>query len=304
MIRIIADSTCDLSKEIIRQYNIKVISTKVVINGEAFSEYDYDGDSLDQFYTTLDDIKEAPGYKPPESSEYVKALEEGVFNGVNEFIIFIPSSQQIDDFPKVVNDAIKEFSETNKVPGIKIKMVNTLNVSQGFGYSVLKAAKMLKDGASFDEIINHAEASKTKVKAFMAVPDIDFLYKTGNVTKAGANASKMLGITPVLKLGTTGKATLASKMIGENKVALCFANEFKHNADAENGDFIIIGYSTDKKSALEVKAMIEVQTKYSGEIHVMQMRPAFGAHMGKRAVAIYFLGKQGTIALFNLFRFN
>jgi len=304
MLRIIADSTCDLSKEIIKQYNIKVISSKVVIDGETLNDFDYDGPSLDQFYTTLDTMKDAPGYKPPESSEYVKAIEEGLFNGITEFIIFIPSSQQIDDFPKVVNDAIKEFTENNKVPGVKVKMVNTLNVSQGFGYSVLKAAKMLKNGASFDEIIEYCEENKTKVKDFMAVPDVDFLYKTGNVTKTGAKATKMLGITPVLKLGTTGKATLASKMIGENKVAQCFTNEFKHNADYENSDFVIIGYSTDKKSALEVQAMMQNQSKFNGEVYVMQMRPAFGAHMGRRAVAIYFLGKQSSIALFNLFRFD
>ena len=304
MIRIIADSTCDLSKEIIKLYGIKVISSKVVIDGKVLNDYDYDGDILNEFYTTLDTVKEAPGYQPPASNDYVEAIEEGVFNGVTEFIIFIPSSQQIDDFPKVVGDAMKDFEESNKVPGIKVKMVNTINVSQGFGYTVLKAAKMLKKGASYEEIIETCEANKTKIKDLMAVPDVDFLYKTGNVTKAGAKATKMLGITPVLKLGTTGKATLASKMVGEDKVAQCFTNEFKHQADIENSDFVIIGYSTDEDRALAVKNMLVKEGRYRGEVHVMQMRPAFGAHMGKRAVTIYFLGKHSSIALFDIFRFH
>ena len=304
MIRIIADSTCDLSKEIVKQYNIKVISTKVIINGEKLNDYDYDGESLDKLYANFDDIKEPPSYEPPTSEEYVFAIEESLFNGVTDFIIFIPSSQQIDDFPGVVNAAVTSFIEKNRVPGVRIRVINTLNVSQGFGYSVLKAAKMVKAGATFEKIIEYCEENKTKVKDFLSVPDVDFLYKTGNVTRTGAKASKMLGITPVLKLGTTGKATLASKVVGENKIAQCFANEFKHNADMGEDNFVIIGYSSEKNKAVEIKDAIISETGYDGDIYIMQMRPAFGAHMGARAAAIYFMGKQKSVALFNIFRFK
>lgn len=304
MIRIIADSTCDLSKEVIKQFSIKVISSKVIINGHILNDFDYDGESLAEFYSALDEIKEAPGYKTPDSMEYFTAIEEGVFNGITDFIILYPSSQQIDDFGGVISKAISEFTESNRVPGVRIQAINTLNVSQGFGYSVLKAAKMAKEGVAFEKIVEHIEANKSKIKDFLSVPDVDFLYKTGNVTKTGANASKLLGITPILKLGTSGKATLASKAIGENKVAQCFANEFINHADIENSDFVIIGYSTDELTAIETKRQILEDAQFKGEIYIMQMRPAFGAHMGRRATGIYFLGKQGTISIFNIFRFN
>jgi len=304
MIRLIADSTCDLSKEIIKQYNITVISSKAIIDGEELNDFDYDGQKLDDLYKKLDDVKQAPSYEPPSSQEYLNTLEDGVFNGVDEFIIFIPSSQQIDNFTGVVDKAVRSFWENNRVSGIRIQVINTLNVSQGFGYNVLKAAKMVEAGATFDEIVDFCEENKSKVKDFFAVPDVDFLYKTGNVTKTGAKATKVLGITPVLKLGTTGKATLANKVVGDNKIAQCFANEFKHNADTEISDFVIIGYSTEKERALEVKEMILKEASFEGDIYIMQMRPAFGFHMGKRAVGIYFIGKKSNIALFNIFRFK
>lgn len=304
MIRIIADSTCDLSKEIIKQYGIKVITTTVIVDGVTLNDYDYDGPSLDEFYKTLDDMKEAPSYEPPPSQAYISAIKEGVFNGITEFAIFIPSSQQIDDFSKIVHDAINSFMEVNRVPDVRIRVVNTLSVSQGFGYSVLKAAKMLKNGASFDQIVDFCENNKSKVKVFLAVPDVDFLYKTGNITKTAAKATKILGITPVLKLGVSGKATLASKVVGDNKIARCFTNVFKQHADMNLGDFLIIGYSTDENRATEVKELILKDTNYKGDIYIMQMRPAFGVHMGKRAVAIYFMGKQSSVALFNIFRFK
>lgn len=302
MIRIIADSTCDLSKDIIKQYSIKVISSKVIIGGHALNDFDYDGESLTQFYSALDEIKEAPGYSPPEPKEYLTSIEEGVFNGINDFIILYPSSQQINNFGGVIAKAISEFVENNRVPGVRIQAINTLNVSQGFGYSVLKAAKMAKQGIKMEEIVEYIEENKSKVKDFLSVPDVDFLYKTGNVTRTGANATKLLGITPILKLGTSGKATLSSKVIGENKVSQCFANEFLRHSDLKNTDFVIIGYSTDESKAIETKRLILQDAKFDGEIYIMQMRPAFGAHMGRRAVGIYFLGKQGTISIFNIFR--
>lgn len=304
MLRIIADSTCDLSKEIIKQYGIKVISSKVIIGGHTLNDFDYDGESLNQFYSALDEIKEAPDYNPPTPAEYVTAIEEGVFNGITDFIILYPSSQQINDFGGVIANAISEFSENNRVPGIRIQAINTLNVSQGFGYSVLKAAKMAKQGIDMEKIVEHIEVNKNKVKDFLSVPDVDFLYKTGNVTKTGANATKLLGITPILKLGTSGKATLSSKVIGENKVSHCFADEFLKHSDLVNTDFVIIGYSTDESKAVETKRMILQDGKFNGEVYIMQMRPAFGAHMGRRALGIYFLGKQGTISIFNIFRSN
>lgn len=304
MIRIIADSTCDISKAVAKEHGIKIISTKVIIDGNTINDFDYDGPSLDEFYTTLDSIKNAPDYEPPNYEEYVKAIEDGLFHGVKDFIILIPSSQQIDDFTGVVNKAIESFEKNNRVPEVRVRMINTLNVSQGFGYSVLKAAKMAKKGASFEQIIDYIEENKSKVKDFFAVPDVDFLYKTGNVTKGAAKATKIFGITPVMKLGVSGKATLASKVVGGNKIAECFSNEFKHNADIRNTDFVIIGYSTDIEPALKTKSLILQQTNFEGEIFVMQMRPAFGAHMGKGAVGIYFLGKKSSVALFNLFRFS
>ncbi len=304
MIKIIADSTCDLSKEVVKEYGIKVVSSIVIVNGQKFNDYDYDGSSLDDFYLGLDHMTEPPGYEPPSPNVYRQAIEDGVFHGITEFIIIIPSSQQIDDFAEVVNTAIRQFMETNKVPNVRIQMINTLNVSQGFGFTVLTAAKMAKNGKSFDEIIKYCEIIKNKVKAFLSVPDVDFLYKTGNVTKGGAQASKLLGITPILKLGTTGKAQLASKVVGEGKIAQSFTNEFKRNADIEAGDFVIIGYSTDRAKAEDTMKRLIQDAKYDGDVYIMQMRPAFGVHMGKRAMGIYFLGKQGSVALFNIFRFN
>ncbi len=304
MIRIIADSTCDLSKEIAKQYGIKIISTKVIIDGTTINDYDYEGESLNEFYKTLDYIKEAPAYQPPSSEDYLKAIEEGLFNGITDFIILYPSSQQISDFPKYINPAVNSFWETNRVPDVRVTVINTLNISQGFGYNVLKAAMMAKRGENYQDIIDTIENMKGKVKDFLSVPDVDFLYKTGNITKTGANATKALGITPVLKLGTTGKATLASKVVGSGKIAQCFSNEFKRNADMDSNEFIIIGYSDDITHALDTKRMILQYSNYEGEIHVLQMRPAFGVHMGKGAVAIYFVGQQGSVALFNVFRRN
>ena len=72
----------------------------------------------------------------------------------------------------------------------------------------------------------------------------------------------------------------------------------------DSNEFIIIGYSDDITHALDTKRMILQYSNYEGEIHVLQMRPAFGVHMGKGAVAIYFVGQQGSVALFNVFRRN
>ena len=88
-----------------------------------------------------------------------------------------------------------------------------------------------------------------------------------------------------------GKGTIVGKERGLKRVLKHYTQEFMKRNDKEMNDFIIVGYTSDIKVAENLKDKIQLDTNFTGEIHIMQMGVSVGTHVGLGAISMFFVEK-------------
>ncbi|TFE00181.1 DegV family protein [Jeotgalibacillus sp. R-1-5s-1] len=287
MIKLIADSTCDLSLDILTQYNIDIVPLTIDIDGNIYK----DRTELEPevFYSMLKDLTSFPTTGAPSPSEYVDVMKQAVADG-HEAILCICMSSGTSASYQSAELAKGYFFEEYPDSDIKVHVVDSKSMSHGSGWLLIKSAMMREQGASFEELVTFNEEYKTKVKHFLSVDDLNHLIRSGRISNASAMLGKFLMLKPIMTM-KDGKGAVVAKARGRKKVIRHYVQEFieRHNPDLT--DFIIIGYTDDQIVATDLKSALINETDFTGEVHLMQMGVAVGTHVGLGAISMFFMEK-------------
>lgn len=287
MIKILADSTCDLSKEVLELYDISLAPLTINIEGKLYKDR-VDIEPND-FYSMLEGLSEHPTTGMPSPEEYLMIIKKAVDDGYDEILCICMSSGTSGAYQSAVI-AKDYFYEESPDSAVKIHIVDSKCMSHGSGWLIMKSAMMRELGASFEEIIEFNETYKTKVKHFLSVDDLNHLIKSGRLTNASAFIGKILMLKPIMTM-KQGKGAIVAKERGRNKVLKHYVQEFIKRNDKEMTEFILIGYTTDKTIAETLKEKIREEAGFSGAIHIMQMGVSVGTHVGPGAISMFFVEK-------------
>lgn len=287
MMKIMADSTCDLSNEVLEKYDISIAPLTINIDGKTYK--DRVDIQPDEFYGMLEALPEFPTTGMPSPAEYLKIIQQAVEDGNKEILCICMSSGTSGAYQSAVL-AKDYFYEENLESDVKIYVVDSKCMSHGSGWLILKSAMMREKGASFDEIIAFNENYGKKVKNFLSVADLDHLIKSGRLSNASAFIGKLLMLKPIMTM-KDGKGAIVGKERGLKRVLNHYTQEFMKRIDVAMTDFIIIGYTSDIKIAENLKAKIQLETNFTGDIHIMQMGVSVGTHVGLGAISMFFIEK-------------
>ena len=287
MIKIMADSTCDLSDEVLERYDISLAPLTINIEGKIYR--DRVDIQPDEFYGMMEALPEFPTTGMPSPAEYLKIIKQAVEDGNKEILCICMSSGTSGAYQSAIL-AKDYFFEENPESNVKVHVVDSKCMSHGSGWLIMKSAMMREQGASFEEIIAFNENYKKKVKHFLSVVDLDHLIKSGRLTNASAIIGKILMLKPIMTM-KDGKGAIVGKERGLKRVLKHYTQEFMKRNDKEMTDFIIVGYTSDIKVAENLKAKIQLDTDFSGDIHIMQMGVSVGTHVGLGAISMFFVEK-------------
>lgn len=286
MIKIIADSTCDLSDELLKKYDIDIAPLSIKIGDKVYK------DRVDiqpnDFYAQLGTLEELPTTAMPSPTEFISLYERAVEQGHHEILCICMSSGTSGSFQSAV--IAKEYFDENYGDKIKVHVVDSKSMSHGSGYLILKSAMLRERGASFEELIDFNETYKTNIKHFLSVDDLDNLIKSGRLTEVSAFIGKVLKVKPIMSM-RNGKGAIVAKVRGSKKVFNHYVEEFKKRVDILLTDFVIIGYTSDKARAEVMKSRLIKEAHFNGEIYVMQMGVSVGTHVGLGGLSMYFVEK-------------
>lgn len=286
MIKIIADSTCDLPVELIEKYQIGIAPLSITINGVTYK--DKVDIQADEFYAMLSGLDVLPTTAMPSPSAFYELMENAYLEGVREFLVITMSSGTSGSFQSA--DIAKNMFLENH-DAVKVHVVDSLSMSHGSGWLILKSARLRDKGMSFEELVDFNEAFKKHVKHFLSVDDLNNLIKSGRLTNASAFIGKLLKIKPIMSM-RDGKGAIVAKERGRNKVIDHYIAAFKERNHPEMNDFIIIGYTSDKSVAEGLKEKFVRETGFAGEILILQMGVAVGTHVGLGGLSMFFMEKD------------
>ncbi|HTI14462.1 MAG TPA: DegV family protein [Dictyobacter sp.] len=279
-IRIVTDSTADITQEIAAQYNLTVVPLSV-----SFGEKTYlDNVNLDieTFYRKLQESKELPHTSQPAPAAfqeaYIRLIDEGA-----ESILSVHLSARLSGTYQSACTARDTLPEQYR--HIPIEIVDSTTVSAGIFMALQQATKEIQQGFDLATIKAHFidQCSRTRVLAILDT--LEYLHKGGRIGGAKALLGNMLSVKPILALKDGEVApveqprTRTKAYIRASQIAM----------EAGQTEQIVIVESNEEVGA----QLYDVLKKYyPHDIPRYKLGSTLGSHTGPGTVGIVFVIKN------------
>jgi DegV family protein with EDD domain len=190
MIRIIADTTCALPKDLTRSLNIHVMPQIIIFGEETFR----DDTELDTagFLKKLRASPALPKTAAPPPAIYTPVLKEILAKG-DTVLILVPSGD-VSGTLRSAEVAAQDF------PGAPIHIVDTRSIAGMLGAAVLLADRWAKQGKPIEEILTRLEELRSLQRTFFVVDTLEYLHKGGRIGGAKRLVGEMLQVKPILRI--------------------------------------------------------------------------------------------------------
>ncbi len=285
-IKLMADSTCDLSQEILNHYNISIAPLVITIDGKEYK--DRIDISNDEFYKNLMAFKSYPTTSMPSPESYIDCIQEAIEQGYEKILCICMSSGTSGSYQGAIL-AKELYYEQNPNSNIQFEIIDSVSMSHGSGWLIMKCAMLIENGYTFEELIEYCETIKYRIKHFLSVDDLDSLIRSGRLSNASGVIGKLLNVKPIMSMKNT-KGAVVTKKRGTRQVYNYYIKEFISRVDYDQTNFVIIGFTSDINKAENLKALL-LETGFTGEIYIMQMGVAVGTHVGLGGLSMFFVEK-------------
>lgn len=282
-VKVIADSTCDLSKELVERYHIEIMPLHIVL-GE--KEY-LDGVEIgpDEIYEWADANKTTPKTSAASITDAVEVYEK--FKGEYDELVCFTISGQMSTTVNVMRMAAEEADMEDRV-----FVVDSQNLSTGGGLLVIQAAIMAQEGKSGKEIVDAVEALRPFVRASFVVDTLTYLHRGGRCSGAAALAGSALKLHPEIVV-EDGAMKPTKKYRGKmQKVILEYAKDKEEMLLRAHKDRVFITHSgCDAEVIVEVRAYLE-SLNYFDEILETRAGGVVSSHCGPGTLGVLFIEKE------------
>ncbi len=277
-IKIVTDSTCDLSRELIEKYNISVIPLCIVMGDESF----YDGVEVspDEIYKWADENKTTPKTAAASFDYALNVLKPLMEAG--EDIIFIGIGEKLSTTCNVLR-LIASDEEYDK-----LHVVDSANLSTGIGLQILYAAKLIDEGKTADEIVNLLESRRDKVRASFVVETLTYLARGGRCSAVTALLGNALSLKPEIVV-EDGAMKVAKKYRGkQSSVILKYAKEMEEALKTADSSCVFITHSgCDEEILNSVKEYLETLNHFEN-IYITRAGGVISSHCGPGTLGVLY----------------
>ena len=280
-VKIIADSTCDLSKEIIEKYDITIIPLCIVLDEKSY----FDGEEItpDEIYAWSDEKKTTP--KTAAVTFDRVAAEYKKYAGAGNDVIFFGISSQMSTTCNVARIVAEDEGYD------RVFVIDSQSISTGIGLQVVRAAEMAQAGKSAEEIVEAIEGAREKVRASFVVDTLTFLARGGRCSSVAALVGNTLKLHPQIVV-KDGKMGAAKKFRGKMTMVLTdYFNDLKPAlVEADPRRVFITHSGCDDEIVEMVKGKVEELGVFE-EILITRAGGVVSSHCGPNVLGILFYEK-------------
>lgn len=280
MTKIIADSTCDLSKELVEKYNIEILPLHILLGEEEF----LDGVNISpaEIYAWSDANKATPKTSAIDMNTPVEVFRKYVNEGCE--VVCFCISDDMSTTGNILRMAVDELEAQEKV-----KIVNSANLSTGIGLMVIEAAIMAQAGECAAVIAERMEKIKPLVRASFVVDTLVYLHRGGRCSGIAALAGGALKLHPRIAV-EDGKMKPGKKYRGNiNKAIIDYAKDMEADLKTAKKDRVFITHSgCDKEVVEEVRAYL-TSLNHFDEILETVAGSVISSHCGPGTLGVLFI---------------
>lgn len=285
---IFTDSSCDLPKEIVEQYDLKIMQLEVIIDDK--SPVLNNQIDIKDFYEQLRAGANAktsavtPGYFEENMRAALEAGKDILYLGFSSGL-----SVTYNNGVMVLKELQEEFPER------KICYLDTLCASMGQGLLVYYAALLREEGTSIEDVLAKIASVKDYIHHQVTLDDLFFLKRGGRIDAASAIAGTLLKFKPIVVVTEEGKLENIGKVRGRKASINELFKRMKATENLKELEYVFISHSDCLE---DVELLVEmIKNEWSNvKVVISDIGPVIGAHTGPGTIALCYLGNvvKGT----------
>jgi DegV family protein with EDD domain len=276
-IALVTDSTCDIPKEWVEQYEITVVPLTIVMKE---NEVLTDGVDISpvEFYERLVAEKLRPTTSQLAPQLFLDAYRKAADSGAEQVLVITISSAMSGTI-----ESARRAAEESPIP---VEIWDGKSNSMGIGWQVIAAARAREIGGGLKEMLAAAEKALKSMTYYISLDTIEYLARGGRIAGAAHLLNSILRIKPMIYVnhntGTVG-ASLPSR---SRKAAIeDVYKEFFRHIDVNLPLHITVLHNNALPEAKELMDRI-INEFHPKEIFISIVSPVLGVHTGPRAIAL------------------
>lgn len=293
MFQIVVDSAANIPAELVKKYDIRVISFVNYVNGQPLTCFDPDL-TMEQ-----ERVKGKEYYDALRAGAEIKTglISSGDFEECfrsimenNKDVLYFSLSKNISGTYNSARIAAQELME-NPPMGRRIRMIDSLNASLAQGILAIYASEMRSQGMDFDTIADTLETYPARMNGVFTVGDLKYLAKTGRLSGSTALIGNILSIKPILRGNKDGYIVQYKKCRGRKAALNTLVSLVCETIIDPEEQIIGIAHADSYEDSLYVMEEIQKRIQVREFINT-SYDYCTGSHVGPDTIALFYMAKD------------
>ena len=277
-VRIVSDSSCDLTQEEAERNGIEIVPLSIRFGPDEYT--DRVDLSVEDFYKKMAAADELPETAAPSPGAFEQAFRAAKEAGATS-VVCINISSELSATMQSALTAAKAVGDE-----IDVRVVDSKSITSGLGTLVLAAAEAAAAGQSADEILGLLDGLIPRTHVFGALNTLANLKKGGRIGGAQAMLGSMLSIKPIVDI-STGVVEEAGKQRTRKKSLVWLYDKMKAAGDIER----LAVYHGDAPDIEEFLDLI-APTFPRDTVRVGKIGAVIGTHGGPEIIGVTWIGRR------------
>lgn len=271
-VRVVADSGCDLSEELVAAHNITVIPLTIRFGHEEF--LDRRDLTPEDFWRRCKGAEKLPETAAPSPGSFHKAFEALAAEGAGG-ILCLTMSAGVSATYQSARTAAEDTGL--RVP---VEVVDTRSVTMGEGLLALAAAEQAADGATLEDLVATTHQAMARTRVYGLVDTLEHLQKGGRIGGAAALVGSLLSIKPVIQV-RDGVVEQESRQRTRARSLEYIANKVRQDAPL---DRLAVCSGAAEDIGILVSLLDDIDCAHP--MLTVDLGPVVGTHAGPGAIGV------------------
>ncbi|MCR8927941.1 DegV family protein [Priestia megaterium] len=277
-IKVVTDSTIDLTLEEAEKYGIEMIPLCINIDNETY--LDRVELTPTDFIEKMKNSKELPKSSQPAIGSFVEVYERLVSEGYEVISIHMTGG---------MSGTVRAAESAAQMVEGNITVVDSMYITKALSFQVFEAVKMIEDGHTVEEIITRLEEVRQNTNLFVVVDTLENLVKGGRIGRGKGLIGSLLNIKPIASLAD-GVYTPVAKVRSHSQIVKFLTKQFEEHTEGKSIKGVGLVHADGFGLASKLKESIVKARGYT-QFSIEDTTPIISTHTGIGAIGFMYFAE-------------